>query len=401
MFKDKTIVYTSGTFDMFHYNHLRMINYARSLADILIVGVSTDELVSSYKAKPIIPFTERLQIIEALKTPDIVIPQHTLDHSEIVKKLNIDAFVVGDDWYGKYDYLKDLGVQVFYFPYGTGVSSSNLKKTIHDSYEANLKSQRQSKPESVKGFGEKNKGDDGKRVLITGGTKGIGRAVAECLAKAGYSLILTYASDKEEALRVADGLLQQYKVEVLTLQADISDRKSIKKIESFLTGCSMRLDAVIFNAGLTCRDSFEDLDIVEWERVFFANVHFPVFLLQRIVGLINKGGSIVFTGSLMGIQPHSVSLVYGVTKSAVHALVKNMVKFLVPYELRVNAVAPGFVDTEWQKTKPAEIRRNIENKVSLGRFCDPEELAEVYRMLVENSYFNGEVIVVDGGYSYK
>ena len=110
MFKDKTIVYTSGTFDMFHYNHLRMINYARSLADILIVGVSTDELVSSYKAKPIIPFTERLQIIEALKTPDIVIPQHTLDHSEIVKKLNIDAFVVGDDWYGKYDYLKDLGV---------------------------------------------------------------------------------------------------------------------------------------------------------------------------------------------------------------------------------------------------------------------------------------------------
>ena len=59
MFKDKTIVYTSGTFDMFHYNHLRMINYARSLADILIVGVSTDELVSSYKAKPIIPFHER------------------------------------------------------------------------------------------------------------------------------------------------------------------------------------------------------------------------------------------------------------------------------------------------------------------------------------------------------
>ena len=103
----------------------------------------------------------------------------------------------------------------------------------------------------------------------------------------------------------------------------------------------------------------------------------------------------------MWIQPQSVSLVDGVTKSAVHALVKNMVKFLVPYELRVNAVAPGFVDTEWQKTKPAEIRRNIENKVSLGRFCDPEELAEVYRMLVENSYFNGEVIVVDGGYSYK
>ncbi|MDR1937015.1 MAG: SDR family oxidoreductase, partial [Tannerellaceae bacterium] len=139
----------------------------------------------------------------------------------------------------------------------------------------------------------------------------------------------------------------------------------------------------------------------DWEKVFFGNVHFPVFLLQRIVGLINRGGSVVFTGSLMGIQPHSVSLAYGVTKSAVHAIVKNMVKFLSPYGIRVNGVAPGFVDTEWQKNKPAEIRRNIEDKIALKRFCDPAELAEVYRMLIENSYFNGEVIVADGGYSYK
>lgn len=146
MFKEKTIVYTSGTFDMFHYNHLRMINYARSLADILIVGVSTDELVASYKPKPIIPFHERLQIIEALKTPDIVIPQHSLDHGDLVKKLNIDAFVVGDDWYKKYDYLEELGVKVFYFPYGTGVSSSNLRKTIHDSYEEQLSEKRKEKP---------------------------------------------------------------------------------------------------------------------------------------------------------------------------------------------------------------------------------------------------------------
>jgi len=149
MLKDKIIVYTSGTFDMFHFNHLRMINYARSLGDILIVGVSTDELVESYKDRPIIPFNERLQIIEALKTPDIVIPQRTLDHTEIVAKLNIDAFVVGDDWVGKYDYLKALGVQVFYFPYGSGVSSSSLKKTIHDSYEKKLQQAQREKPDVV------------------------------------------------------------------------------------------------------------------------------------------------------------------------------------------------------------------------------------------------------------
>lgn len=240
-----------------------------------------------------------------------------------------------------------------------------------------------------------------KYALITGGTKGIGKAVASCLGKAGYNLVLTYATNEQTAGMAADELQGQFDIRVWTLKADIADRNSIDRIESFLTETGIRLDALVINAGLTCRDPFESLALEEWERVFFANVHFPVFLLQRIVGLMNEGGSVVFTGSLMGIHPHSVSLAYGVTKSAIHALVKNLVKFLVPYKLRVNAVAPGFVDTEWQKSKPAEIRKNIENKVALSRFCTPEEIADVYKMLIENNYFNGEVVVVDGGYSYK
>jgi choline-phosphate cytidylyltransferase/glycerol-3-phosphate cytidylyltransferase len=135
MMKNRLIVYTSGTFDMFHSNHLKMIEYARGLGDILIVGVSTDELVSSYKPLPIIPFEERLAIIKALRYPDIVIPQDSLDHTAIVKNLNIDVFVVGDDWIGKYDYLKELDVQVCYFPYGKGISSSLLKQQISENYE--------------------------------------------------------------------------------------------------------------------------------------------------------------------------------------------------------------------------------------------------------------------------
>ena len=240
-----------------------------------------------------------------------------------------------------------------------------------------------------------------KYAFITGGTKGIGKAVAECLAKAGYQLILTFASDVQRADEVRMGLAHQYGISVQVLQADSSDMNSIETIAAYLENKKIRLEALVLNAGLTCRDAFEKMQFADWQRVFTANVHFPVFLLQRIVGYINKGGSVVFTGSLMAIEPHSVSLAYGVTKSAVHSLIKNLVKFLVPYEIRVNGVAPGFVDTEWQKNKPAEIRQNIERKVSLGRFCEPEEVAEVYRMLIENKYFNGEIVVVDGGYSYK
>lgn len=146
MYNGKLVVYTGGTFDMFHSNHLKMIEYAFGLTGkdeqmgggSLIVGVSTDELVASYKKPPIIPFEERIAIIKALKYPDIVIPQHSLDHTELVKKLNIDVFVVGDDWVGKYDYLKELGVTVFYFPRGEGASSTNIKQQILKQYQETI-----------------------------------------------------------------------------------------------------------------------------------------------------------------------------------------------------------------------------------------------------------------------
>ena len=135
MIGNKTVVYTSGTFDMLHINHLKMIEYARALGDILIVGVNTDELVASYKSTPIIPFEERIALMKAIKGPDIVIPQRSLDHKDKVAKLNFDIFVVGDDWTGKYDYLKKQGIDVVYFPYGEGISSSSLKKKIYNNYK--------------------------------------------------------------------------------------------------------------------------------------------------------------------------------------------------------------------------------------------------------------------------
>ena len=135
MIGNKTVVYTSGTFDMLHINHLKMIEYARALGDILIVGVNTDELVASYKSTPIIPFEERIALMKAIKGPDVVIPQKSLNHSDKVSKLNFDIFVVGDDWAGKYDYLKEQGVEVVYFPYGEGISSSSLKKKIYANYQ--------------------------------------------------------------------------------------------------------------------------------------------------------------------------------------------------------------------------------------------------------------------------
>jgi 3-oxoacyl-[acyl-carrier protein] reductase len=238
-------------------------------------------------------------------------------------------------------------------------------------------------------------------AIVTGATKGIGKAVCIRLLKEGWTVLVTYANDTETATTVFAEFLDMAPGRVYLLQADNSDLSSINRIADFLNEHDMTVDAVIFNAGITDRSDFHSIKLENWEKVFTANVHFPVFLLQKIYSRLNEKGCITFTGSLMGIQPHSVSLAYGVAKAAVHALVKNLVKFFTDKQIRVNAVAPGFVDTEWQKTKPAEIRNNITNKLASGRFCTPEELTDVYMMLINNQYMNGEIVVCDGGYSYK
>lgn len=240
-----------------------------------------------------------------------------------------------------------------------------------------------------------------KTALVTGATKGIGKAVSIRLLNEGWNLIATYASDNESANISYAEFCEIAQGQVYMFKADISDLESVGIIDGFLVEHNITIDAVIFNAGITDRADFHDIKPENWAKVFTANVHFPVFLLQKIYPILNAGGSVTFTGSLMAIQPHSVSLAYGVTKASVHALVKNMVKFFVDKQIRVNAVAPGFVDTEWQKNKPAEIRKNITNKLASGRFCSPEELTDVYMLLINNNYMNGEIVVCDGGYSYK
>ena len=208
-----------------------------------------------------------------------------------------------------------------------------------------------------------------RQALITGGTKGIGLSVAKRLMQEGFDVILTYHSDIVRAEEVSKFLAENYSTKVALLQADISDLASIDLIDRYLQSHEIQLDALILNAAITERTPFLEMDIESWKRIFDANVHFPVFLIQKLFPSMKIGSSVIFTGSLMGIQPHAMSLAYGITKSSVHSLVKNLVKFLVSRKVRVNAVAPGFVDTEWQKGKPEEVRNSIYAKVAAGRFC--------------------------------
>ena len=129
------------------------------------------------------------------------------------------------------------------------------------------------------------------------------------------------------------------------------------------------------------------------------NSHF--FLIRDLWNQIQSDARIIFIGSLMAVHPHATSLPYGVAKSALHALAKNLLKDFEGTNVTINTIAPGFVGTEWQKNKPQEIKNNIYNKTALHRFATPDEIAEVVKFLLHNPFVNGDVIEVSGGYSYK
>lgn len=131
------IGYTSGVYDLFHIGHLNLLRNAKGMCDKLIVGVTTDELVSYKNKKAVIPHSERMEIVRAIRYVDAVIPQENMDKFEMWKKLKFDVMFVGDDWFNTPKWqeieknFEKVGVRIVYFPYTKGTSSTLLNETLN------------------------------------------------------------------------------------------------------------------------------------------------------------------------------------------------------------------------------------------------------------------------------
>jgi 3-oxoacyl-[acyl-carrier protein] reductase len=240
-----------------------------------------------------------------------------------------------------------------------------------------------------------------KLALVTGGTKGIGKAIALKLLEQGYSVILNYCSDDNNANKIFNEFSLKWPGKVFLLKENLSLIDNVYSFCRKVREISLKIDVIIFNAGKTNRAPFHEISIDDWNDVMNTNVTVPVFILKELFLNLNPRASIIFVSSAMSVYPHSLSISYGVSKSAVNSLVLNLVKFLSPKLIRVNAILPGFVETDWQKEKPHEIRKNIENKISLNRFSKPEEIADACYFLIRNEYMTGELLKIDGGYCTK
>ncbi len=230
-----------------------------------------------------------------------------------------------------------------------------------------------------------------KNAIVTGGTSGIGLGVAKMLVSKGYNVYVTYVGDDfaEE--------IDNFRA----LKVDQTDRKCLYEfIEQIKKECAT-VDCIVCNAGMTIRKSFTETTDGDWDKMMEVAVNSHYILIRELYPLILENSRIVFTGSQMGLMPHAMVLSYGVTKAAVHALAKNLVKVFEGTGTTVNAVVPGFVETPWQKEKPEEIKQNIYNKTAIHRFASVDEVVDAYRFCIDNPFVNGALLEINGGYCYK
>lgn len=230
-----------------------------------------------------------------------------------------------------------------------------------------------------------------KVAVVTGGTSGIGLGVAKMLLSKGYYVFTTYVG------RPLEEKLNNFEA----IPTDQSRREDVYKFIEYVKGKIDHIDCIVCNAGLTIRKSFTETQDEDWHKMMDVAVNSHYIMIREFFPLIPDGSRILFTGSQMGLNPHATVLAYGVTKAAVHALAKNLVKEFEGTGTTVNAIVPGFVDTPWQKEKPEEIRQNIYRKTAIHRFASIDEIVDAYRFCIDNPFVNGSLIEVNGGYSYK
>jgi NAD(P)-dependent dehydrogenase (short-subunit alcohol dehydrogenase family) len=241
-----------------------------------------------------------------------------------------------------------------------------------------------------------------KKALVTGASRGIGRAIALRLAREGCVVVVHYHENREDANAVAEAIGAMGGT-AYVLQADLADVSQVIRLGEQAWNLADGLDFLINNAGVSAKKHF--LDITEAEFDQFTNVNFKstTFLTQAVARKMVEQqieGSIYTITSVNGIRPGVGLSVYGATKGALETLMKGVAMELGPHGITVNTVAVGAIETDMNRTvwENPELLKEVNNGIPAGRFGQPEEIAAVIiDLLASGSYITGTTITIDGG----
>lgn len=356
-----------GTFDLFHLGHKNILDGAKRIAHErnleLVVGVTSKEFdIQRGKTNVHDSIDVRTNNVKKWCNPnDIITESYVGQKIDDIKKYDAKVIVFGSDWEGKMDYLNEY-CEVIYLPRTEGISSTMLRA-------------------------EKEK----KNAVVIGGTSDIGMSIIDMLLKRGYDIISTYYST----------IPTRESTSLIWIKYDASSLNNINGLVNKICSMTDKIDVFIYNSGCTCRKPATEISEIDVYNTFNTNVFSCLMLINSLREHFTNNAKIIVTSSQMGIHPHSMSLLYGMSKECLNSMVKNYVKELNGTKMTINAVIPGFVETKWQKDKPKEIRENICKKTALHRFADVEEIVKGFEFCLENDFVNGSLLEINGGYCYK
>lgn len=245
---------------------------------------------------------------------------------------------------------------------------------------------------------------DNSVYVVTGATSGIGRAIVEKILRESKNdndrIVVNYGHNEAKAQEFLEAQKEEDKPKIILIKADLSDYFSMCTFVREVIESTAKVDYLICNTGIGTYMKFDEYTFETWNKILNTNMSVPAFMIREFRQYMPDNSSIILMGSYAGRRPYSSSVVYSVSKAALVFMSEVLVKELEPKAIRINALAPGFIDTEWQKDRTDESRERVNAKIALHRFGRPEEVADMCYSVLKNQYMNGSVIDIHGGYDY-
>jgi 3-oxoacyl-[acyl-carrier protein] reductase len=239
-----------------------------------------------------------------------------------------------------------------------------------------------------------------KTVLVTGSARGIGRATIIEFASKGYNVVIDYIGSELEAHELKKYVEGEYGIKALAIKADVSNEDEVKNMVSTTIKEFGAIDVLVNNAGIVFDRDFEEITVAEFKRTLEVNVIGAFIVAREVVKHMKKGSAIINVSSTNGTKTISPEcLDYNISKIGLQSLTRDLAYQFKP-NIRVNAIAIGWADTDMNKDLPEDYIEEEKNKTYLGRFADPSEIAKTIYFLASDSasFVNGEILTIDGGY---
>ncbi len=239
-----------------------------------------------------------------------------------------------------------------------------------------------------------------KTVLITGASRGIGKAVATLFAKSGYQVAVNYLNSEIEAKNLCEDLCAQGYF-IKPFKADVSDKAEVLGMVEDIHSHFGDIDVLVNNAGVAKQILFNDIDEAEWDRMFDVNIKGMYNCTQAVLPemIHKKSGRIINISSMWGVCGASCEVHYSASKAAVIGFTKALAKELGPSNINVNCVAPGLIDTQMNNNLSFDTIAELKEEIPLGRIGTPGDIAQAVLFLADerSSFITGEVLNVNGG----